>query len=321
MTRRISPWLPLLACLAFAAFIWMLNTVPSRAADSSGASLRLPGLEGSAETETEEEKKKKKKIAGGQPATESTDESSLAPLGPEPAPGSQRRSTMPAAPTYMPNPFGDSPLSMPPTQYGPLPPTGFGGYEGPLSFDRQPSRSATGSGLGIGLGAGGAPSPFGPFMNAPTLTPSASAGAAAVDPALGRYASFAVPQSTGALGPRGRPPSAPASVGSKPFGNYTPAPTISPYMNLYREGVTGIDNYNALVRPVIEQQQRNQRTQRELSRLQQSTRAQSSNLQRLNQRTNPYQRAVPSYGSGGQQGQRPAGYMNYHQYYPGFGRR
>ena len=60
MTRRISPWLPLLACLACAALIWMLNTVPSRAADFSGASLRLPGLEGSAKTETEEEKKKKK---------------------------------------------------------------------------------------------------------------------------------------------------------------------------------------------------------------------------------------------------------------------
>ena len=242
----------------------------------------------------------------------------LAPLEPEPAPRSQRRSTMPTAPTYVPSPYGESFLSVPATEYGPLPPTGFGGHEGPLSFGRQPSGSGLGS--GIGLGAGGAPSPFGPFVNPPTPTPSASAGAAAADPALGRYASFAVPQSTGALGLQGRPPSAPSAVGGKPFGNYTPPPTISPYMNLYREGVTGIDNYNALVRPVIEQQQRNQQTQRELSRLQQSTRAQTSNLQRLNQQTNPYQRAVPGYGSAGQQSQRPAGYMNYHQYYPGFGR-
>jgi hypothetical protein len=71
-----------------------------------------------------------------------------------------------------------------------------------------------------------------------------------------------------------------ASTTNKPFNSYSPAPTVSPYLNLFREDLAGNDdlNYNTLVRPMLQQQQFNQQVQRqslELERRLQSFAAQS----------------------------------------------
>jgi hypothetical protein len=74
-----------------------------------------------------------------------------------------------------------------------------------------------------------------------------------------------------------RAPTGPASVGpriglgvggpaaNKPFTSYSPAPTVSPYLNLFREDFEGGGdfNYNTLVRPMLQQQQFNQQVQRQ----------------------------------------------------------
>jgi hypothetical protein len=64
---------------------------------------------------------------------------------------------------------------------------------------------------------------------------------------------------------------APSSLGlssgasSKPFSTYSPAPTVSPYLNLFREDFDGNSdlNYNTLVRPMLQQQQFNEQMQRQ----------------------------------------------------------
>jgi hypothetical protein len=55
------------------------------------------------------------------------------------------------------------------------------------------------------------------------------------------------------------------SAAPKPFTSYSPAPTVSPYLNLFREDLEGGGdfNYNTLVRPQLQQQQFNQRVQQQ----------------------------------------------------------
>ena len=72
------------------------------------------------------------------------------------------------------------------------------------------------------------------------------------------------------------------SVGNaaKPFSSFSPSPTTSPYLNLFREDFGGNSdlNYNTLVRPQLQQQQFNQQVQRqgqEIARRMQSMAAQS----------------------------------------------
>jgi len=89
----------------------------------------------------------------------------------------------------------------------------------------------------------------------------------------------------------------------KPFGDYSPAPSVSPYINLYRpEGAFGAaGNYYSLVRPMVQQQQLN----RQLSR-------------RLNQMQSALSTGPRSVGRTGAAG----GYfMNYYGFYPGLGSR
>ena len=60
--------------------------------------------------------------------------------------------------------------------------------------------------------------------------------------------------------------SSPAGVAlHKPFSGYSPAPTTSPYLNLFREDFAGNSdlNYNTLVRPQLQQQAFNQQVQRQ----------------------------------------------------------
>ncbi len=68
--------------------------------------------------------------------------------------------------------------------------------------------------------------------------------------------------------------------GAKPFSSFSPGPTTSPYLNLFREDFGGNSdlNYNTLVRPQLQQQAFNQQVQRqgqEMARRMQSMAAQS----------------------------------------------
>lgn len=95
------------------------------------------------------------------------------------------------------------------------------------------------------------------------------------------------------------------SIG-KPFSSVTPSPTVSPYMNLFREDFSGESdlNYQTLVRPQLDQQRVNAQVQRqnmELSRRVQSISAQSN------------------YGNpGGSQNQYPTGHPTSFRYYSHF---
>jgi hypothetical protein len=100
---------------------------------------------------------------------------------------------------------------------------------------------------------------------------------------------------------------APGPMLAKPFSGYTPEPTVSPYLNLFREDVDGSSdlNYQTLVRPMLQQQQFNQQVQRqsmELSRRMQAMAAQSD------------------FNPEGSQSQYPTGhqtvFMYYGHYYP-----
>jgi hypothetical protein len=56
--------------------------------------------------------------------------------------------------------------------------------------------------------------------------------------------------------------------GSKPFADVPRAPTLSPYLNLLREGEAGgLPNYFTFVRPFQEQQEANRRQQQQMQRL------------------------------------------------------
>ena len=71
----------------------------------------------------------------------------------------------------------------------------------------------------------------------------------------------------------GQAPVQSGRVASKPFNTVVNSPTISPYLNLYRdEGVEGVPNYYAFVRPQQQQIQANQRQTSQLQRLERNVR-------------------------------------------------
>jgi len=99
---------------------------------------------------------------------------------------------------------------------------------------------------------------------------------------------------------------------NKPYSNYSAAPTVSPYLNLFREDLDGQSdlNYQTLVQPQLRQQAVNERMQREnfdLTRRLQSISAQSD------------------YNPSGSTSQPPTGhqtvFMYYGHYYPQPARR
>jgi hypothetical protein len=94
------------------------------------------------------------------------------------------------------------------------------------------------------------------------------------------------------------PPTAPA----KPFADYQPTQTVSPYLNLFSEftGIARPENYFTQVRPFLEQQKANRRIGTELRGLQRDVR-----------------RRGQSYGGGSI----PPYYQNLGGYYPGFNQR
>jgi hypothetical protein len=94
---------------------------------------------------------------------------------------------------------------------------------------------------------------------------------------------------------------------AKPFSNYSPGPTVSPYMNLFREDLDGNSdfNYQTLVRPQLQQQQFNQQLDRQAM----------DTAQRLQQIS-----AQADFKPQGNENQAPTGhqtvFMYYGHYYP-----
>lgn len=98
---------------------------------------------------------------------------------------------------------------------------------------------------------------------------------------------------------------------SKPFSGVSSRPTVSPYMNLFREDLEGFSdfNYQTLVRPQLQQQEINQNLQRQQQEL-------AANVQNLV--------AQPAFNPQGSQSQHPTGHMttfrNHSHFYPTMGR-
>lgn len=107
----------------------------------------------------------------------------------------------------------------------------------------------------------------------------------------------------------GAPMGAPTS---KPFAGVSTAPTVSPYMNLFNDSITGDNdfNYQTIVRPQLQQQQFNQQVQRQASQLNQRMSALS---------------ARNDYNISGNQEVMPTGHsatFRYHsRFYPALGQR
>jgi hypothetical protein len=98
----------------------------------------------------------------------------------------------------------------------------------------------------------------------------------------------------------------------KPFSRVSYGPTVSPYMNLFRDDLDGSGdfNYQTLVRPQLEQQRINEQVQRQNFEI-------SRRVQSLSARAD--------YNPQGSQQQSPTGhptsFMYYGRYYPSAGRR
>lgn len=78
------------------------------------------------------------------------------------------------------------------------------------------------------------------------------------------YVGQTTPGTSGAVRPSSVSTLAP-SRSAKPFNSVSSSPTVSPYMNLFREDLDGSSdlNYQTLVRPQFQQLQQNQQFQRE----------------------------------------------------------
>ena len=99
---------------------------------------------------------------------------------------------------------------------------------------------------------------------------------------------------------------------NKPFSTFSPSPTVSPYLNLFREDLDGNSdlNYQTLVRPMIQQQELNQQLQRQNYAIN----------QRLQQIA-----AQGDYNAQGSESQPPTGHQTvfgyYGHYYPALGQQ
>ncbi len=105
-------------------------------------------------------------------------------------------------------------------------------------------------------------------------------------------------------------PTQPMHRPTKPFEHVQPEPTISPYLNLYRDESNdeSLPNYFAFVRPQIEQLEANRNQQREIQQLRGQMQSMSSAV-------------GPRYQAGGVPGRgTPARYMDTAQFYSGWRR-
>jgi hypothetical protein len=109
-----------------------------------------------------------------------------------------------------------------------------------------------------------------------------------------------------------------ASASNAQVRRYEPSrPTVSPYLNLFREQRSPIPNYYTLVRPFQNQYQVNQQQQQYMQRQNQAIQQLQYDVQSLEQ-TQQGRRGVAPTGSGSwfnQPGTRNT-YMNTYRYYP-----
>ena len=99
---------------------------------------------------------------------------------------------------------------------------------------------------------------------------------------------------------------------AKAFADYRPSSSgVSPYMGIFRNDTNGgtIDNYSTLVRPALDQRNMNQRFNMDIYGLERNSRLQDEAMRQLNQGNT---RTLQSIGT-------PQFYMNYGNYYPGYG--
>jgi hypothetical protein len=112
------------------------------------------------------------------------------------------------------------------------------------------------------------------YNNVPTSTQSIQRRDIGSGYSVGSLNSISLRQGQGYLGNSLntlRRPTGPSDLGlsrgpvAKPFSSYSPAPTVSPYLNLFREDFDGESdlNYQTLVRPMLQQQQFNEQVQRQ----------------------------------------------------------
>ncbi len=108
----------------------------------------------------------------------------------------------------------------------------------------------------------------------------------------------------------------------KPFSNYRPAPTVSPYMNLFR-GDSGDFDYQTLVQPMLRQQELNRRQQRtNLQQFQTNTRQRRTNqtqrrdIRRAGQRTSMPIEQAQLRTTGLSPNRRGSRFMNLYNFYP-----
>jgi len=198
-------------------------------------------------------------------------------------------------------------------QQVPLPPTALLGAGYPLPYEQVVPGEESGNGApvsgqrpvvspllgGMGVSAG-APSGSGPSRGR-----SSYARSRGVDSRSRHSQGFAtgqfVPNRGGGESPVN--PYAPAEPPTKPFADFQPTPTVSPYLNLFQgpAGLARSENYTTLVRPLLQQQSRNTQFGSQLKQLQR-------NAARQNQVLRSTEAGGGSY------------YQNTQGYYPGFQR-
>ncbi len=108
------------------------------------------------------------------------------------------------------------------------------------------------------------------------------------------------------------------SAVNKPFSNYTPPPTVSPYLNLFRDDFRNgpLPNYQALVRPLQQQQETNQNQQRLLLQQNQALRQLNTNIQDVERRAATGRLVAPTgRGAWFRRPARSAGYLNTSRFY------
>lgn len=103
---------------------------------------------------------------------------------------------------------------------------------------------------------------------------------------------------------------APQSMVNKPFSGYAIDSGVSPYMELFRrDSLSSVDNYNAYVKPRLQQRSTVQQFNGQIRGLQNNSRRQGRALQNLGREAQVLQGvSTPQY------------YMNTGNYYPGLGR-
>lgn len=107
----------------------------------------------------------------------------------------------------------------------------------------------------------------------------------------------------------GAPPGPAPAVGGKAFGDYRPSSPISPYMSLYARPTVGIDNYNAYVRPQLEQRAFDRQVQSTFRTLESDLGMPDLTPRSLGQVPGLFP-VGPSVSG--------AGFMSYQQYFPGY---